>query len=264
MCDLPSMPSTQLESLLSTIEVGEVWGVGRQISLRLNKAGIKTVLALRDTPTAWLRAKFGVVMERLGYEQRGISCLSLEEISAPRKQIISSRSFGQLIHSLTELSESVASYTSSAAEKLRRQHSICNAIQVFIQTNPFREQDKQYSNSITVPLPNASSDTRLLIRAALFGLKHIYRKGYAYKKAGVILTGIDPVTLYQDSLLTQYGADEKSARLMSVLDQLNQRYGRQTVAVFSVSKNKSRMMRRESISPCYTTNWQDVPIAYAH
>lgn len=264
VCDLSSMPSTQLENLLSTIEVGEVWGVGRQISLHLNKAGIKTVLALRDTPTAWLRAKFGVVMARLGYELRGISCLSLEEVSAPRKQIISSRSFGQRIHSLTELSESVASYTSSAAEKLRRQHSLCNAIQVFIQTNPFREQDKQYSNSITIPLPNASSDTRLLIRAALFGLKHIYRKGYAYKKAGVILTGIDPLTLYQTSLLTQQGADERSARLMNILDQLNNKYGRNTVSVFSIGSKKSWSMRREIMSPCYTTSWQDVPIAYAH
>ncbi|SFM12331.1 DinB/UmuC family translesion DNA polymerase [Nitrosomonas communis] len=116
-------------------------------------------------------------MERLGYELRGISCLVLEEVSAPRKQIISSRSFGQLIYNLHELSESVASYMSSAAEKLRSQNSICHAIQVFIQTNPFREQDNQYSNCITVPLPNASSDTRLLVRAALFGLKRIYRKG---------------------------------------------------------------------------------------
>ncbi|MDV6344744.1 Y-family DNA polymerase [Nitrosomonas sp. Is37] len=264
VCDLSSIPSTQLEALLSAIEVDEVWGVGRQISQHLNTVGIKTVKALRDTPPSWLRAKFGVVMERLGYELRGVSCLALEEVSAPKKQIISSRSFGQLIYSLTELSESVASYVSSAAEKLRRQRSVCNAIQVFIQTNPFREQDEQYSNCITVPLPNASSDTRLLVRAALFGLKHIYRKGYAYKKAGVILTGIDPVTLYQDSLLTQYGADEKSARLMSVLDQLNQKYGRNTISVFSVRSKKAWSMRREIMSPCYTTNWNDVPIAHAH
>jgi DNA polymerase V len=135
---------------------------------------------------------------------------------------------------------------------------------VFIQTNPFREQDKQYSNSITVPLPNASSDTRLLIRATLFGLRHIYRKGYAYKKAGVILTGIDSVAIYQESLLTQYGADEKSAKLMNVMDQLNQKYGRNTVSVFSAGSKKSWSMKRENISPCYTTNWQDIPIAYAH
>ena len=123
--------------------------------------------------------------------------------------------------------------------------------------------NKQYSNCITVPLPNASSDTRILIRAALFGLKHIYRKGYAYKKAGVILTAIDPLTLYQDSLLTQYGADEKSARLMGVMDQLNQRYGRNIVSVFSVGSLKSWSMRREIMSPCYTTKWSDLPIAHA-
>jgi DNA polymerase V len=258
VCDLASMPPSQMEALLSTIDVSEVWGVGRQMNQHLYAAGIKTVKALRGTPTAWLRAKFGVVMERLGYELRGVSCLSLEEVSVPRRQIISSRSFGQLIYSLPELSESVASYMSSAAEKLRRQNSVCNAIQVFIQTNPFREQDKQYSNSITVPLPNASSDTRLLIRAALFGLRHIYRKGYAYKKAGVILTGIDSVATYHESLLTQYGADEKSVKLMNVMDQLNQKYGRNTVSVFSVGSQKAWSMRREIMSSCYTTKWIDV------
>lgn len=263
VCDLLSMPSSQLEALLSAIEVSEVWGVGRQMNKHLHAAGIKSVIALRDTPTAWLRARFGVVMGRLGYELRGLSCLPLEMVSTPRKQIISSRSFGQLIYNLPELSESVASYMSRAAEKLRRQNLACNAIQVFVQTNPFREQDKQYSNSITVPLPNASSDTRLLIRAALFGLKHIYRKGYAYKKAGVILTGIDSAAIYQESLLTRYGADEKSAKLMNVMDQLNQKYGRNTVSVFLVGSKKSWSMKRENISPCYTTKWQDIPIAYA-
>ncbi|WP_342020343.1 Y-family DNA polymerase [Nitrosomonas communis] len=264
VCDLSTMPYEQFESLLSTIEVGEVWGVGRKLNQHLNEAGIKTVQALRDTPTAWLRAKFGVVMERLGYELRGISCLALEELSAPKKQIISSKSFGQLIDSLPEISESVASYTSSAAEKLRSQNSVCNAIQIFIQTNPFREHDKQYSNCITVPLPNASSDSRLLVRAALFGLKRIYRPGYAYKKAGVILAGIDSEEIYQDSLFGLYGADDRSTKLMSVLDQINQRYGCNTLSVYSAGKKKSWMMRRENMSPGYTTNWQDVPIAYAH
>ena len=265
VCDLASMPSAQLEALLSVIEVGEVWGVGRRISQHLNTAGIKTVKALRDTPTAWLRAKFGVVMERIGYELRGISCLTLEEVSAPRKQIVSSRSFGQLIYGLNELNESVAYHISSAAEKLRHQHSVCNMIQVFIQTNPFRKQDKQYSNCITVPLPNASSDTRLLVKAALFGLRHIYQKGYAYKKAGVILTGIDPIKLHQESLFASHGTGKKSERLMNVMDKLNQKYGRNTVSVFSAGSRKSSWsMRREIMSPCYTTNWNDVPIAYAY
>lgn len=263
VCDLAAMPASQLDALLSAIDVGEVWGVGQKISQHLNAAGIHTVRALRDTPTTWLRARFGVVMERIGHELRGVSCLALEEISAPRKQIISSRSFGELVYSLHELSEAVASHMGSAAEKLRLQNSVCNAIQVFIQTNPFRKQGRQYSNSITVPLPNASSDTRLLVRAALFGLKRIYREGYAYKKAGVILTGIDPITIYQDSLLTRYGADERSIKLMGVLDQLNQKYGRNTVSVFFAGNKQTWRMRREIMSPCYTTKWSDVPIAHA-
>ncbi|MBA2660594.1 MAG: hypothetical protein H0U72_13970 [Nitrosospira sp.] len=203
VCDLIAMPSREVDALLATIGVGEVWGVGRRIGLQLHAAGITTVQALREASLAFLRAKFGVVMERTGNELRGISCLALEEVVPPRKQIISSRSFGQLVHDLPQLCESVVSYMSSAAEKLRRENAVCEAIQVFVQTNPFREQDPQYSNSITIPLPNASSDTRLLVRAALFGLKRIYRPGFAYKKAGVMLISIAPASRRQLSLLPQ-------------------------------------------------------------
>ncbi len=263
VCDLGSLSSEQVDALLSNIAVREVWGVGSRIGLKLEAAGIKTVQALRDTPTSWLRSKFGVVMERTGRELRGISCLALEEVTPPRKQIISSRSFGQLVYTLPELRESVASYVSSAAEKLRGQQSACDAIQVFVHTNPFRKKDPQYSNSITIPLPNASSDTRLLIRAALFGLERIYRPGFAYKKTGVMLTGISSVVMFQGSLFTEYGADDKSTKLMDVMDQLNRRYGRNTVSVFSAGNQKSWAMRRGNMSPCYTTKWHDVPVAYA-
>ncbi len=264
VCDLGSLSSEQIDALLANIAVREVWGVGSRISLKLEAAGIKTVQALRNTPTSWLRSKFGVVMERTGNELNGISCLALEEVTPPRKQIISSRSFGQLVYTLPELKESVASYVSSAAEKLRGQQSTCDAIQVFVETNPHREQDPQYSNSITVPLPNASGDTRLLIRAALFGLERIYRPGFAYKKTGVMLTGISSVVMSQGSLFTEYGADEKSTKLMNAIDQLNRRYGRNTVSVFSAGNRKPWTMRRGNMSPNYTTSWHDVPVAYAY
>ncbi len=263
VCDLVSMPQAELDAYLSTTEVREVWGVGRRIGAHLDAAGIKTAKALRDAPLSWLRAKFGVVMERTGNELRGTSCLALEEIAAPRKQIVSSRSFGQLVHTLAVLSESVTSYMTSAAEKLRRQRSVCEAVQVFIATNPFREQDAQYSNSITVPLPNPSCDTRLLVRAALFGLKKIYRPGLAYKKAGVMLTGISDAGVVQRSLLVQHGVGEKSEKLMEAMDALNRRYGSNTVAIASAGINRAWGMRRECMSPCYTTSWNDVPIAHA-
>ncbi|BCT69546.1 Y-family DNA polymerase [Nitrosospira sp. NRS527] len=263
VCDLVSMPQAQLNAYLSAIEVREVWGVGRRIGAHLHAAGIKTAQALRDASSVWLRAKFGVVMERTGNELRGLSCLALEEVVAPRKQIVSSRSFGQLVHTLPELGESVTSYMASAAEKLRRQRSMCEAVQVFIETNPFREQDPQYSNSITVPLPNPSCDTRLLVRAALFGLKKIYRLGFAYKKAGVMLIGIGEAAVSQGSLLVQHGAGEKSERLMEAMDALNRRYGRNTVAIASAGTTRAWGMRRECMSPCYTTSWSDVPVAQA-
>lgn len=263
VCDLSSMPQAQTDLLLANIGVGEVWGVGRRIGLQLHEAGIKTVQQLREASSSWLRSKFGVVMERTRNELRGTSCLALEEVAAPRKQIISSRSFGQLVYTLPELSESVASYMSSAAEKLRRENSVCEAIQVFVQTNPFREQDPQYSKGITIPLPNASSDTRLLVRAALFGLKRIYRPGFAYKKTRVMLIDIGPVAVQQLSLLAPHGAGDKSQRLMQVMDKLNGIYGRNTVSVFSAGDRKAWAMRRENMSPCYTTNWRDVPVVYA-
>lgn len=263
VCDLASMDPAQRDALMAAIGVGEVWGVGGRMNAHLQTAGIRTVKDLRDTPPAWLRSRFGVVMERTASELRGISCLALEEVAPPKKEIVSSRSFGQLMHDLQDLSEAVANHASSAGEKLRAQGSVCNAIQVFIQTNRFRERDPQYGGSIVIPLPNASSDTRLLVRAALFGLGQIYRRGYAYKKAGVMLMGINDARAAQGSLLREHGTGDGSERLMKAMDAINSRYGRNTVSVFSSSALKPWAMRREMMSPCYTTRWSDVPSAHA-
>jgi DNA polymerase V len=263
VCDLSSMKQAEIDALFRTIDVSEVWGVGRRIRAHLQAAGIRTVKDLRDTPPAWLRSKFGVVMERTANELQGLSCLALEEVAPPRKQIISSRSFGQPVHALSDLSEALAGHASHAAEKLRSQNGVCHAIHVFIHTNPFHEQDPQYSNSIVIPLPNASADTRLLVRAALFGLKKIYRPGYAYKKAGVMLMDIAEAQTAQGSLLPEHGSGKRTEGLMKTMDALNLRFGRNTVSVFSSSAPKPWVMRREAMSPCYTTRWADVPVVYS-
>ncbi|SFO21792.1 DNA polymerase V [Nitrosospira briensis] len=263
VCDLAAMNPAEIDALLAGIEVGEVWGVGGRINAHLQAAGIWTVKDLRDAPLTWLRSRFGVVMERTGNELHGISCLDLEKIAPPKKQIVSCRSFGQAVHALPDLSEAVASHASHAAEKLRRQDGVCSAIHIFIHTNPFREQDPRYSNSIVIPLPNASADTRLLVRAALFGLKKIYKPGYAYIKAGVMLMGIGEAQVAQASLLLKHGAGQRSEDLMKAMDALNRRYGRHTVSVFASAAVKSWAMRRENMSPCYTTRWSDVPLAHA-
>jgi DNA polymerase V len=262
VCDLVAMDPARRDALLAAIEVGEVWGVGKRIGAHLQASGIRTVKDLRDASPAWLRVRFGVVMERTGCELRGLSCLALEAVSPAKKQIISSRSFGRPVHNLPELSEALASHASHAAAKLRRQGGAAQAIHVFIRTNPFREQDPQYSNGMVIPLPNATSDTRLLVRAALFGLKQIYREGFAYGKAGVMLMDIGSAEMAQGSLLPAHGAGDRSERLMQAVDKLNHRFGRDTLSVFASAKApRAWAMRRENMSPCYTTRWSDVPVA---
>ena len=264
VCDLSSMSSEEINAILSTIEVGEVWGVGRRIAEHLNAASIDTVAKLRNASSSWLRSEFGVVMERTGNELNGLSCLALEEVAPAKKQIISSRSFGQPVITFDELGESVASYMTRAAEKLRHQQSVCEAIQVFVQTNRFKETDRQYSNSILVPLPNPSCDTRLLVRAAMYGLEHIFRPGYYYKKAGVILQGISSASVQQQSLFTTFGDGAQSDVIMQTLDGLNARFGRGTVSLAAAGIRNDWQMKREKKTPNYTTQWDEIPVAQAH
>lgn len=185
VCDFTSMSAARERWLLERIAVGEVWGVGRRIGDRLEEMGITTVQALKEASPRDIRAHFGVVMERTCNELRGLSCLALEEISPPRKEIVSSRSFGELVNTLDDLAEAVSMYVTRAGEKLRGQQSLCGALHVFVQTNPFRQQDEQYSNGLTIPFTDPTDDTRTLAGAALQGLRAIYRPGYRYKKAGV-------------------------------------------------------------------------------
>jgi DNA polymerase V len=167
VCDLAALTRREREQLFAEIDVGDVWGVGRRIGARLVAAGIDTVQALRMAPPKWIRAEFGVVMERTVNELRGISCLALEDVAPARQEIVASRSFGQMVSTFDELAEAVTIYISRAAEKLRAQESVAGVVQVFVMTNRFRETDPQYSNAFTVPLISPSSDTRVLMLRSL-------------------------------------------------------------------------------------------------
>lgn len=257
VCDLGAMPTEVLTDLLSRIEVGEVWGVGRRLSERLAGMGIESVQALRDADTGLIRREFSVVLERTVRELRGVSCLALEDIAPPKKQIMSSRSFGEYVYALVELEEAVSSYTARAAEKLRRQRSIAGAIQVYVRTNPFSEKQPQYQRGITVPLTQATSDTMRLTRAALWGLKHLYRPGFAYQKAGIMLTDLRPENLAQGVLFNS--ATPGRPALMDVVDRANARWGRGTLRVASEGMRKAWQMKRERVSPAYTTRWDELP-----
>jgi DNA polymerase V len=226
---------------------------------------IRTVADLREASPKAIRMHFSVVLERTVAELQGVSCLTLEEVAPPKKQIVSSKSFGQMVTSLEELGEALSTYVSRAAEKLRVQDSVCAALQVFVMTNRFRPEDPQYSNGIVIPLPNPSNDTIRLAAAALYGLKRIYRPGFWYKKCGVMLMDLSPTTQRQQSLFSQVDDEAKhSQALMSVLDSINARYGRDTLTIGSTGTNKRWVTRAENKTPCYTTRWKELPKALAY
>ncbi len=244
-------------SIIGDFDVGEVWGVGRKISGRLAKLGITTVGQLVGTDPKLIRREFSVVMERTVIELRGVSCLTLDDIAPPKQQIMSSRSFGQPIYELKEMEEAVATYVGRAAEKLRRQGSAAGAIYVFVQTNEFKPNEPQYNRGVTVPLAIPSGDTIALTRSALRGLKAIFRTGFAYKKAGIMLVELEPADRVATDLFEE-GNREKSAALMRVLDAANAKFGRGTLRVCAEGVSQAWTMKRLRKSPNYTTDWNDL------
>ena len=259
VCDFSTKSESQLSQLFAGIDVGEVWGVGRKIHARLADLGITTVQQLRDADPDMIRAKFSVVLERTVRELRGVSCLELEEVAPDKQQIMCSRSFGEYVYDRDQLEEVVASYASRAAEKLRNQDSLAGALMVFIRTNPFNPREPQYHRSLTIPLPEATADTRILINWALKILRRIYRSGFAYQKAGVMLTDLRPRTMAQASLFSD-PEDDRSRQLMATLDVINQRWGRGTLRSAAEGMEKPWQMKRQRLSPGYTTDWAGLPV----
>ena len=261
VCDVLTMPSDTLDRIQGEIDVGEVWGIGPRISRRLREMQITTVRALRDTDPKRIRKEFSVVAERTVMELRGTPCLGLEEIAPAKQQIMSSRSFGQPVHTLEELQQAVVTYTARAAEKLRHQKSSAGALAVFIQTNPFKPGDPQYQPSTTVGLPYSSDDTRVLAQAALQGLRRIYKPGYAYKKAGILLSEIGARSdTPQDLFDLRAEKRQRSIALMETVDAINERHGRGSIRLAGEGRQSDGWrMKRERKSPCYTTKWDDIP-----
>lgn len=265
VCDFTTLNPGALSHLFARIEVGEVWGVGRQIKAQLAAMGIQTVRQLRDADAETIRARFSVVLERTVCELRGESCLDLQEVVPDKQQIMSSRSFGTLVYERADLEEAVASYIAKAAEKLRAQDSLAGGVQVYIRTNVFKPEVPQYQKGVTVPLPEATADTRVLTQWAIRSLRRIYRPGFGYHKAGVMLLDLVPAAKRQLALFDSQGGagDARSGKLMAVLDDINQRYGRQSLRLAAEGVERSWQMRRGNLSPGYTTSWDGLPVARA-
>ena len=249
-----------LDDILTAIAVEDVWGIGRCWAKRLKVQHIHTAKDLRDANPKAMRQQYSVVLERIILELRGIPCLAFEDIE-PKRTIRVSRSFGEKVTQKTDLLEAVATYASRAGQKLRQQGSVCAAIQVFIRSSRFDAKETQYANAATIPLSVATADTRKLIAAVAKGIEQIYRPGVRYTKAGVILLDISSAKVCQQSLFMA-GDDEKAARLMATVDQLNQTFGKKTVFFACEGMQQAWAMKQQAVTPAYTTKWSDLPLVY--
>lgn len=247
--------------VMQDVTIGEIWGVGRRLSAKLNEDGIFTVADLMKADPETIRMRYSVVLQRTVMELRGQPCIDLEDIAPDKQQILCSRSFGQPVYSEHELAQAISTYVARAAEKLRRQQSAAGALAVFIRTNPNREKDPQYSKHVMVPLSQPSDDTLQLTKAALWVLKRIYKPGYAYAKAGVMLLELQPNTGIQGHLFLESADPIKRANLNETMDKINRQWGRGTLRLASAGFNHGWKMRQNNVSPCWTTKWADLPVA---
>ncbi|PUE12778.1 DNA polymerase V subunit UmuC [Limnohabitans sp. T6-20] len=253
-----ALTDEQKTRLLQHIPAEEVWGVGRKLTEKLARHGVYNVDDLRRAHVPTLRAEFGVVMEKTQRELQEIPCIELQEIQPDRQQIISSRSFGKMVTELPVLQDALSTFVANASAKLRAQNSHASVIQVFLQTNRFRKDLPQYMPSLAVPLPNPTNDSLEVNRWASYLCERMFKTEYQYKKAGIMLSEISPVTHRQGDLLEP--ETTSNANLMQALDKLNQRYGRGTVKVSTQWAFKDWQMRQERKSPNYTTCWAEVPV----
>lgn len=258
VCDFNAMTTQALDVLLSRLDVGEIWGVGRKLTPRLQALGINNALSLKQANADRLRRQFSVVMQKTIHELNGIVCIELEDIAPPKKQILSSRSFGVPVRDFNSLAESITLYMSRAAEKLRRQQSFAGSVYVYIRTSPFKPDDPFYSNGMTIALPSPTDDTRQLVSVVLWALKQLYKPHFNYAKAGVMLSDLVPAEGVQTDLFSQMQHNSKTNNLMTTMDNINRKMGKESIKLASEGFKRPWKMRQENKSPSFTTNWKQL------
>jgi DNA polymerase V len=252
------MDRARQRRLLALVEVGDVWGVGRRISEKLRARNIHTALDLADADAKAIRSEFSVMLERTVRELNGVSCLDLESVRPIKQQIICSRSFGRRITEQQELREAIAKYTTRAAEKLRGEQRLCRVVSVFIRTSPHAKGEPHYANSFSAELPNPTDDTRDLLSVADVLFRRIWRAGFRYMKGGVMLTDFYEHGMYQQDMFRSDSTKTNAKELMKVVDTINHS-GLGNVFFASQGVSPQWSMKREHLSPAYTTRWGELP-----
>lgn len=247
----------KIKNILADYPVEDLWGIGRQYAHKLIAMGVETAAQLRALPIAWVQTHMTIVGVRMWRELWGQSCIPLELSLDRKKAMCTSRAFGKLTGDYSELREATTSYISRLALKLRREKCCATTITVKLQTNRFNPNHRQTFPSITLALPHPVNNTHDLVRTALEGLRKIYVRGYLFQKVEVMATGLIPETEVQLNLFNAYKGLEHN-RLSEVMDKLNSHYGAGTLRMATEGDQQRWTLRREFLSPEYTTNWNDI------
>ncbi|PZM81439.1 MAG: DNA polymerase V subunit UmuC [Candidatus Melainabacteria bacterium] len=255
--DYTALSEEKQAQVLKAMNVSKVWGIGRNLTEKLQGRGIYTAYDLRQADADQIGKLFSVVVKRTVLELRGEACIGLEHVGDARKQILSSRSFGRNVFELSELEEAVAQYATRACEKLRRDCSVASEVQVSVRTSAY--SDNSFADSKVIVLPYATDDTMVLVKTAIEALRQVYQKGYSYQKASVSFGKVQPKEGRQISLFAPSGAEEKSEKMMKALDAANSRWGRGTIFLAAEGIEKPWQMKAEHKSPAYVSDWNDLP-----
>ena len=246
-----------IDPLLEKVDINDVWGVGRQLTKFYHKNGIYNAKQLKNKSNTWIKKNSNVLGSRTAMELRGISCIDLEKTKSKRKSCVVSRSFGQRIEKYQELKEAVAGYCLNACEKIRSETLVAKSITVFIRTSPFQSRFGYYSNSKTIDFPIGTNDSIEIVKTALTALESIFKNGYRYQKAGVLLSGLSEATNNKNLFSSE--KDEKINSLMKSIDNTNYRYGRSTLSLASAGVHKRWNMKREYSSKIDTADFHYLP-----
>ena len=251
--------SKQVDSLLSEIKINNVWGVGRQLTKFYIKNGINTAYDLKKIHNSWVKKNTNVFGSRTAMELGGFPCISLEPHEEKRKNCCVSRSFGKKVTKLEELSEAITAHSLNAAEKIRLDNQTVKKITVFIRTSPFLNKKNYYANSKSMDLAIKTNDSIELIKQALIVLKNIYRKGYRYQKAGIILSGLEDINSYDKNLFSTVRNEKKREKLMKAIDYANAKYGRHSLSIAQAGLKKIWSSKRQHYSKIDTASFRLLP-----
>jgi DNA polymerase V len=255
--DYSSVSEAKQMRILRAFTARDIWGVGRKLAEKYAALGIHTALDLRESDADKMAKQFSVVSKRTIMELRGIPCVGMEAMGEAREHIVSSRSFGRAVYTLEDLEEAVVAYATKACEKLRRDQSLTQEVQVYIKTSSYA--DDAFADAAEIKLENPTDDTMVVVKHALQALRQAYQPGYAYQKAGINLGKISPREGRQMSLFAQTGEMERSEKMMKALDAANAKWGRGTLFLAGEGVAKSWQMKSEHRSPAYTSNWDEIP-----